>query len=154
MRRSLRVLAVLVTLGIATPVAYAAEGDPPCLADTERLCRFVPGTGGFIQGCLEQHWDELSPGCRKHVDSTTRDGVKIGDACEDDVDRFCDDVDPGGGQRVACLLKNRDSLSSRCRKTLDDVAAKDDAAPKDDVVPEPAPARPVDVVPKGEAVAE
>jgi hypothetical protein len=131
-------LAVTVLLGAlagATPVVHAAEGEPPCLADIERLCRLVPGTGAFIQGCLELQWDDLSSECRKHVGATTDDGVRIGDACESDMDRLCSDVDPGGGQRTACLLRNRDALSTRCRDTLDAMVPKDDLMPRDAMVP-------------------
>ena len=150
MIRTLAVVALLATLG-ATPAAHAAEGDPPCLADTERWCAFVPGTGSYIQGCLERYWDELSPECRKHVGETTRDGVRILDACESDVDRLCADAYLVGGERVACLVKNRDRLSSRCRETLDDVAPKDEAPPKDAMAPTAEAQPKVDAEPRADA---
>jgi len=130
----LGVVAVVATFLIA-PGAYGAEDDPPCLKDTERWCSQVPGAGGWIQGCLEQHLDDLSSECRKHVGQTFDTSDKIKTACDDDIERYCDEGYRayGGGQRVACLVKNRDSVSARCRKALDDAAPKDEAIT--DVVP-------------------
>jgi hypothetical protein len=139
------VVAVVVTFSIA-PGAYGADDDPPCLKDTERLCSQVPGAGGWIQGCLEQHMDDLSAECRKHVGGTYDTSHKIKTACGDDIDRYCDDGYRayGGGQRVACLVKNRDSVSPGCRKALDDAVPKDERATTDVVPPadagEPIPA--------------
>jgi hypothetical protein len=90
--------------------------------------------------------DDLSPECRKHVGQTFDTSDKIKTACGDDIDRYCDEGYRayGGGQRVACLVKNRDSVSARCRKALDDAAPKDDRAITDVVPPaeagEPIPA--------------
>jgi len=126
--------------------AYGADDDPPCLKDTQRWCAQIPGAGGWIQGCLEQHMDELSSECRKHVGKTTDTSDKIKAACDDDIERYCDDGyrGYGGGQRVGCLVKNRDSVSARCRKALDDAVPKDERATTDVVPPadagEPIPA--------------
>ena len=145
MIRCLGMVAVVATFLVA-PGAYGADDDPPCLKDTQRWCAQVPGAGGWIQGCLEQHRDDLSPECRKHVGQTFETGDKIKTACDDDIERYCDEGYRayGGGQRVACLVKNRDSVSARCRKALDDAVPKDDKATADVVPPadagEPIPA--------------
>ena len=128
-------VAVVATFLIA-PGAYGAEDDPPCLKDTQRWCSQVPGAGGWIEGCLEQHLNDLSSECRKHVGQTFDTSNKIKTACDDDIERFCDRGYRayGGGQRVACLVNNRDSVSAACRKALDEAAPKDDR-PITDVVP-------------------
>jgi hypothetical protein len=40
-------------------------------------------------------------------------------ACMADYDRFCSDVQPGGGRVKACLKQNARSLSPECREALD-----------------------------------
>jgi hypothetical protein len=147
---------VVVATFLITPGAYGAEDDPPCLKDTQRWCAQVPGAGGWIQGCLEQHLGDLSSECRKHVGQTFDTSDKIKTACDGDIERYCDEGYRayGGGQRVACLVKNRDSVSARCRKALDAAVPKDDRATTDVVPPaeagEPIPAAELrhDVKPK------
>ncbi len=41
-----------------------------------------------------------------------------GNACKDDVARFCSDVKPGGGARIRCLKDHEDALSEACRAEL------------------------------------
>jgi hypothetical protein len=40
-------------------------------------------------------------------------------ACKADYDRYCTGTMPGGGRIIACLNKQRDSLSDACKKVLD-----------------------------------
>ncbi len=40
-------------------------------------------------------------------------------ACKPDYDKYCSGVAPGGGRIIACLNKQRDSISEACRKVLD-----------------------------------
>ena len=40
-------------------------------------------------------------------------------ACKGDYDKYCTGTIPGGGRIVACLNKQRDSLSDACKKVVD-----------------------------------
>jgi len=40
-------------------------------------------------------------------------------ACKGDYEKFCTGVMPGGGRIVACLNKQRATLSEACKKVLD-----------------------------------
>jgi hypothetical protein len=40
-------------------------------------------------------------------------------ACKGDYEKYCSSVTPGGGRIIACLNKQRDTLSDACRKVLD-----------------------------------
>jgi hypothetical protein len=40
-------------------------------------------------------------------------------ACKGDYDKYCTGTIPGGGRIIACLNKQRDSLSDACKKVLD-----------------------------------
>jgi hypothetical protein len=111
---------------VGVAAAHGPEGsqEPPCLADVKRLCARVPPTGSFVQGCLEQHLDELSPKCRKQVRTVTDDATALTDACERDLDRLCAEQRTVAGERVSCLIQHRDALSAKCRDQLDRQSGK------------------------------
>ena len=119
--RTSAVLAIVMCLGGAAAVT-AAEGEPRCLADVKRFCKFVPR--GLLQGCLEDHADGLSPACRKHFGDWNRDTEALGTACRSDVARFCADVPPAVDTPESCLVAHRDALSAKCRDTLESQAAE------------------------------
>jgi hypothetical protein len=41
------------------------------------------------------------------------------EACKADFEKFCSDVQRGGGRGVECLNKQHDSLSEACKTALD-----------------------------------
>lgn len=44
-------------------------------------------------------------------------------ACERDIDSHCKGVNLGGGKLRACLMKNRDTISARCKESFPDIMA-------------------------------
>jgi len=112
----------LVTFALcATASSRAGAADePPCLADAKRLCTIIPGE--LIQPCLEGHADELSTACRQRIDRLLQDQYKLAGSCRYDVGSLCSDVDPQGGNVVDCLVKNKDRLTSNCKKALVEVS--------------------------------
>ena len=125
MSRVTVLLAMLACLG-GTTSAWAAEGDPPCQEDVQRLCPMVPATGNFVQGCLQEHADELSPDCRKHVGTYTRDTEDLRSACQQDLERHCSNIERAdlAGTQEACLARHRDGLSARCLEALEGTSAR------------------------------
>ena len=117
--RSFAAVVLLTVLGGTTSAVRADEGEPPCLKDMQRLCPLVPDTGSYVQGCLEQYRDQLSAECRKNLGGATDNRERVRAACGSDTDRFCNNLELGGGQQVGCLIKHREALSSRCRDVLD-----------------------------------
>jgi hypothetical protein len=114
-------LGITMCLMGATGSASAAEGQPPCLADMQRLCPVVPALNGFVQECLRSNGAYLSPECRKHVGDITRDSNAVRVACYGDLARFCPNIDRArSGARLGCLVGHRDALDPKCRETLDD----------------------------------
>jgi hypothetical protein len=106
----------------APPVADGTHEEPPCLADARRLCYLVPPTGSFVQGCLEMHGEDLSPGCRKNVGRYTQDTETVRAACDGDLARLCSDVGLHPSDHAGCLIAHRDALSPRCRETIEKVS--------------------------------
>ncbi len=43
---------------------------------------------------------------------------RVRDACRADMQRFCADAAPGGGQRMQCMREHRDQLSDECKAAL------------------------------------
>ena len=43
----------------------------------------------------------------------------VREACKADVEKYCSDVQRGGGRIVECLNKQHDTLGEACQKTLD-----------------------------------
>jgi hypothetical protein len=41
-----------------------------------------------------------------------------GGACAEDIAKFCQDVQPGGGRLVRCLKEHADEISAECRERL------------------------------------
>ena len=111
-------------LGLLGSVAIAAENEPPCLAEIQRLCGMIPGTGAYAQNCLGMHTSELSPRCRKHLGDLTDTSVTVRSSCAADLSRYCADTPHAAGEDARCLLGHRDALSQACRKTVDDISAK------------------------------
>ena len=45
-------------------------------------------------------------------------GLSVRQACEPDVQKFCEGVQPGGGRIKACMAQHKDELSQPCRDAL------------------------------------
>jgi len=43
---------------------------------------------------------------------------RVMDACDDDIEEFCDGVTPGGGRIAMCMLAHEDQISRGCRSAL------------------------------------
>ena len=110
------VLAAIAAASFAGP--RVASADPPCLDDIQKLCANVPATGGKIQACLKSHEKDLTGDCKKHVDGLRKTVQKLAAICVWDIERFCGDVNPGGGRIVTCLENNRNDLSPNCKASL------------------------------------
>jgi hypothetical protein len=116
---------------VALATAFAGNGtmawggdepEPPCLAETQRLCPLVPV--GLVQGCLQGHESDLSARCRAHVTSIHTDVDALDRDCSADVARLCPTQQTAAGQRVACLVAHRTTLSPQCSKVLEAQSAK------------------------------
>ena len=58
-------LAFAATL-LAPTLSFACGGA--CKADRERFCGNVQKGDGRIRQCMKDHYNDLSTGCRQHID--------------------------------------------------------------------------------------
>jgi len=102
----------------ATVSATAHAQESPCSADIKKFCADVKPGGGRIIACLKQHEADVSPGCKQAQSGAHAQGAHFkppGAACKADVQKFCKDVQPGGGRLAKCLDEHASDLSAECK---------------------------------------
>lgn len=95
-----------------------AQAKGPCTDDVAKFCKDVKPGGGRLAQCLKEHESELSPTCKASHDQAKARAKEAHEACADDVQKLCKDVQPGGGRVIKCLKDNSKSLSPECRDKL------------------------------------
>jgi hypothetical protein len=122
-RASLARLIAFSSLLVA-PLVFAQGAPPPpkqggvCRDDIAALCPGVqPGKGDHraVAQCLESHLDSLSTQCRAHVDAMKARAEAARQACQPDVEKFCANVQAGGGTIRQCLHQHASELSDACK---------------------------------------
>jgi hypothetical protein len=106
---------MLVSMSLAASAAWA-EG--PCDDDVEKFCKDVEGGEGKVAYCLWKKRHQLSKKCARQVEKDKARATDANDACKDDVEKYCKDVEPGEGRVAACLITNKDKLSMACHQTV------------------------------------
>ena len=126
----IRIVAASLALVLGSTTA-GAEGGPragkngggqgACKQDRERLCPEARG-GSEIFHCMKEHEDEISQTCREQIERR-REHLEarlksIQEACEEDVQRHCEQVEPGDRRVLQCLRQHESELSQACRDGL------------------------------------
>lgn len=97
-----------------------------CGADVGKFCKDVQPGHGRIAVCLNEHAAELSPTCKKTVDTVTTQmnaHMEMHAACAGDVQKLCPEVPAGSGAVGMCLGEHTKELSPDCKKHVDDMKA-------------------------------
>ena len=102
---------------------FAAAADLPpeitnhvmnaCRPDYHRVCDDVLPGDGRVGRCLQDHEEELSPGCLKAVKF-----AHAIEACMPDYHRYCEGLQPGDGQILRCLSERTYSLAPECARVV------------------------------------
>ena len=104
-------------LSVPAALAQSAPPDPatqPCRADVARLCPDAKGRQA-IHACMKDKADQVSAECKaKWADIKQRVEAAI-EACKPDVEKFCQDVQPGHGRVAVCLRAHEAELSDACK---------------------------------------
>ena len=109
-----------------------------CHADIKQTCIYTMPSengdddndvhNGRVTMCLVDHHEELQvQECRdavhrvmKRASQDMRFDAKLADACKEDKEQHCKDVDPGSARVIRCLQDSRTALSDSCRPVLFD----------------------------------
>jgi hypothetical protein len=135
MKTTLSLLALLAVLPSVPAFADHHEGghdkdgkpgmeaahEGACKADLEKFCKDVtPGEGRKI-ACLKAHSDKLSSECKAQGEKMKerRKEMHAGmEACKADKEKFCKDVEMGGGKMKECMKSHEAELSAGCRDMM------------------------------------
>jgi hypothetical protein len=113
----LTIVAGMFCLSIASGVS-AEEVDKPCVADAKKLCKDVQPGEGRIARCMKEHEKELSPGCKHNIAKAKEKIKDVAEACRDDADKLCKDIEPGKGRILRCLKLHEGELSAACKEQM------------------------------------
>ncbi|AAU91360.1 putative cysteine rich repeat domain protein [Methylococcus capsulatus str. Bath] len=117
----------------SAPLEQAQVDDPVstfktgCKAELDKFCKDVmPGDGRQL-ACLYAYQDKLSTRCEYAIYDAAAQLQRevnalsyVAAECDDDLDKYCANVDPGEGRLLACLEKNEAKVSSRCEQAIQD----------------------------------
>jgi hypothetical protein len=117
--KAIWVFGFVVVLALSVPALREAFGETrPCAEDAARLCKDVKPGGGAIAQCLKEHENELSAACKERMVQMQGKINGFRQACGDDLQKFCKDVQHGRGAVAQCLKEHETELSPSCRERV------------------------------------
>lgn len=88
-----------------------------CKSDREKFCANEKGHLK-IHACMDAHLNELSPDCKKfHGNMSSEMKGNAHANCVKDIEKFCNDVEPGQGRMRDCLKSHKAEISAECKKS-------------------------------------
>ena len=112
---------------LACLAGTTAVAENPCLNDVKQFCAEIKPGGGRVEMCLQQNKEKVTPACSERLQALEKQKEAVLEeftaACEVDVGRLCSEVKPGGGRKLACLLRHQDDLSSSCQAEMEHLEA-------------------------------
>jgi hypothetical protein len=136
MRKMIGCLFVLGLLVTAGGKAFAVEQllesvSKGCEKELTAYCKDVTPGEGRILACLYSREDKLSAKCEYALYDAAAQLQRaittiafVANECDADLEKFCSNVPMGGGRLLACIDKNENSVSKRCKDALKDTGLK------------------------------
>jgi Cysteine rich repeat len=117
---------LLPTIASAQPLVD--EVKQGCKTELEKYCSEVTPGHGRVLACLYAHEDKLSGACdyalydaAAQLERAVNALVYVANECDNDLDKYCSDVQPGEGRLVKCLDKHEKDVSGRCKEAVKQV---------------------------------
>lgn len=112
----MKIASFTVIAALMASTAMAAQR--PCADDVATWCKDVKPGGGRIFACLKSHEESVSATCKEHLNQVKETVREAQQACQDDIDQFCGNVQAGRGRMMKCLRRHQGELSPECRQAL------------------------------------
>ena len=112
------ILTFTVLLSLATENQAITNWKGPCAPDVQKFCADVNPGGGRIVECLNAHAQDLSPACQERRAELKKEAKEIHKDCLDDAQKFCQNVKPGQGRILKCLIQHKSEISAQCQTAL------------------------------------
>jgi hypothetical protein len=116
------VLTILFLLLAGTHLPAFAQGGA-CAADVQKFCHNESSGPGQVMKCLQQHRTELSAACQEQMQGAKGRVTAVSQACQGDMQQFCQSVKPGRGAMIKCLWEHEAELSAVCKDGLEQARA-------------------------------
>jgi hypothetical protein len=116
MKRIIPLMIALFCMSLLVGIYAYAEDTRPCADDAAKFCKGVNPGGGRMAACLKEHQKDLTPVCRQRTENMMMRAKEMHKACADDIDKFCQNVQPGKGQIASCMREHKSELSAECQK--------------------------------------
>ncbi|MGE5840638.1 MAG: cysteine rich repeat-containing protein [Deltaproteobacteria bacterium] len=102
-----------------------------CDKEIKTYCKDVKQGEGRVLACLYAYGDKLSSQCEyalydaaAQLEQAIAMLTYLANECRDDLKTFCSSVQPGQGRLLACIDKNKEKISGRCKEAFKDVSGK------------------------------
>jgi hypothetical protein len=102
-----------------------------CETELKTYCKGVTPGEGRILSCLYAYGDKLSGQCEFALYDAAAQLERfvaalsyVANECDEDIDKYCTDVQAGEGRILACLEAQETKIQGRCRQALKDVGLK------------------------------
>ena len=136
MKRTRIFLVVLAVLLLGITGVNAGQGlvetvANGCKMEIEKYCSQVTPGQGRILACLYSHEDKLSAKCEyalydaaAQLERAVAALSYVANECNEDLDKYCESIEPGKGRLLECLDKHDKQVSKRCKQAIKDVGLK------------------------------
>jgi hypothetical protein len=126
-------LVVVAGLMLSVTGGFAQEGVidsvmEACEPEITAYCSQVTPGDGRLLACFYAHEDKLSGRCQYALYQAVADLedfaaaiTHIATQCEDDLMKFCAEVELGEGRVGTCLLEHKAEVTEACSQAMDDV---------------------------------
>lgn len=121
---------MLITPALAADdlVESVAKG---CKKELTSYCKDVTPGEGRILACLYAHGDKLTGQCEyalydaaAQLERFVAALTYVANECEEDLEKYCENIQPGEGRLLECLDKNKKKVSKRCKQAIKDVGGE------------------------------